>query len=72
MGTFASYAFRCLKLQLHCFIYMLIFYFQVFHENADGYVTAPFFHGLRDTVLTLLTAAAQVPLWYWGESVTEC
>lgn len=71
MGTFASYAFRCLKLQLYCFIYMLVFYFQVFYENTEGYITAPFFHGL--TVLTFLASAAHVPsaeaiLWYCGES----
>lgn len=32
---------------------MLVFYFQVSYENTEGYGTAPFFHGLRDTVLTL-------------------
>lgn len=73
MGTFASYAFSCLKLQSYCFIYMLVFYFQVFYENTEGYVIAPFFHGRRGTVLTLLAPAAQAPsaeaiLWYHGGS----
>lgn len=50
---------------------MLVFYFQVFYENTEGYITAPFFHGL--TVLTFLASAAHVPsaeaiLWYCGES----
>lgn len=56
---------------------MLVFYLQVFYENMDLHVTVPYFHGFRETRLTLPASAAQVPsaeemLSYRGGSVTQC
>lgn len=52
-------------------------YLQVFYEKLELHITVSFFHGLKETVLTLPASAAQVSsaeaiLCYHGGSVTHC